>query len=61
MKFTRSQSEVELGISWWQHMKFELFGELKIFYWLIGIAIFFSLTYYSSLIFVFLHFILKYW
>ncbi len=47
--------------TWWQKLKWKLFGEIKIFYWLFGLIMFGSVAMAIAITYLLFHFINKYW
>jgi hypothetical protein len=45
----------------WSKLRFSLFGELRIFYWIFWAGVLSQLLLYGSILWVILHFIRKYW
>ncbi len=61
IRLTRYDYEKEMGVSWFQMIKFELFGELKIFFWLFLVAALVRLAIAATVLYVLVHFIVKHW
>ncbi len=47
--------------TWWQKLKWKLFGEIKIFYWLFGLVSLIGVVIVISIVYSAIHFISKYW
>jgi hypothetical protein len=61
IRLRRTAFEKETGHSWWEHIKFQLFGEWKIVGWIIGIGIVGAIFFWSLTTVIVGHFVSKYW
>lgn len=61
IRFRRHEFEKKAGLSWFRHITFQLFGELKILLWLWGILFVCQVVFWGGLLYILAHFIVKNW